>query len=96
MKKQIAGFILGMLLGGVIIFTVASDDQHPRTWDYKVVITDLKYNVYTCYTDALKQAATNGWEVVSSQVVPNSSEIVSTENSTASVGLYIVLRRPEQ
>ena len=91
MKKQITGFILGVLFGGVAIFTIAADSHRPAPWDYKAVIEQLPYNQHDFYSDALNQAATNGWEIVSSQVVPKSPDIVSTE----SVGLYIVLRHPK-
>jgi hypothetical protein len=93
MKKQINGFILGMLLGGAIIFTIAADNRHPATWDYKVMDEELKYNQHDYYSEALNQAATNGWEIVSSQIVPKSSDVMS---STESVRLYIVLRHPKQ
>jgi hypothetical protein len=92
MKKQIVGFVLGTLFGGVVIFTIGADSQRPVTWDYRVVIEDLKYDQPDYYTAALKQVATNGWEIVSTQVVPKTSEFVSTE----SAGLYIVLRHQKQ
>ena len=88
MKKHITGFILGTLFGGVVIFTIGADSQRPVAWDYKVVIETLKYDQQDYYSDVLKKVATNGWEIVSTQVVPKTSEIVSTE----SAGLYIVLR----
>lgn len=97
MKKQISSFIIGALFGGILIFTMAADSRHPAAWDYKVVYEALKYNQYQSYSDALNEAATNGWEVVSSQVFPNSfpnspGEIAGTER----VGLCIVLRHPKQ
>jgi hypothetical protein len=91
MKKQISGFILGALFGGAAIFTIAADSHNPTAWDYKAVIEQLPYNQHDYYSQALNQAATNGWEIVSTQIVPKSSEIVSTEN----VGLYIILRHPK-
>jgi hypothetical protein len=92
MKKHITGFILGTLFGGIVIFTIGASSQQPQPWNYRVVSTELKYNQQDYYADALKQVATNGWEVVSTQVVPKSPEIVSTE----SAGLYIVLRHSKQ
>ncbi|HEX3625017.1 MAG TPA: hypothetical protein VH280_06255 [Verrucomicrobiae bacterium] len=64
MKKQIAGFILGGLFGGAVISAIADENNRPTAWDYKVITENVAYNVDTLCTDALKQAATNGWEVL--------------------------------
>ena len=92
MKKQITAFILGSVIGSLAIFAIGADSKHPEAWDYKVIIGDLKYDQQDYYTDALKQVATNGWEIVSTQAVPKTPGIISTEGA----GLYIVLRHAKQ
>jgi hypothetical protein len=91
MKKQIVGFILGTLFGGVIIFTIGADSQHPTAWDYKVVYDSMQYTAPGFCEDVIKKVATNGWEVVSAQVIPPT-------DPTALVGahVYVVLKHPKQ
>ena len=87
-KINPTSFILGAILGGVAIFTIAADSQRPTAWDYKVVYDGLKYNNYAVYTDLLNQTATNGWEVVSAQLIPR-PDFPGPE-------AWIVLKHPKQ
>lgn len=80
MKKQIkinpASFILGALIGGFAIFTIAADSQHSAAWEYRVVEEDVVCVAPAHYNLALAKLAsteTNGWESVSAQIVPNPS-----------------------
>jgi hypothetical protein len=95
MKKLIkinpASFILGAVLGGLGIFTIAADSQHPITWEYKVVGDDLQYNVPWAYSAYINQTATNGWEVVSSQLFPPADP-----NALKGARAFVVLRHPKQ
>jgi hypothetical protein len=81
-------FILGAAIGGLAVFTIAAEKQRPATWDYKVVRDDLKYNVPDFYSELVNQNATNGWEVVSSQLFPNRPE----GNALDGARVYIVLK----
>jgi len=90
-KINPTGFILGAVLGGVAIFTIAADNQHPIIWEYKVVADDLQYNVPWAYSALINQTATNGWEVVSSQLFPPADP-----NALKGARAYVVLRHAKQ
>jgi hypothetical protein len=79
------------VLGGLVIFTIAADSQHSITWEYKVVDGDLQYNVPWAYSTLINQTATNGWEVVSSQLFPPADP-----NALNGAHAYVVLRRSKQ
>ena len=89
MKKQISGFILGALFGGVVIFTIAADSSHPTVWEYKAV--NEKVPSYL-YTKTLNDATTNGWELVSSQIILKEPETPSLSDSV----VFMVLKHPKQ
>jgi hypothetical protein len=77
MKKQIVGFILGTLFGGVLIFTLGADSQRATAWEYRVMEEDVACVASAHYNLALATLAkteTNGWEFVSVQIVPKPSE----------------------
>ena len=69
--KNSTSFILGALVGGFAIFTIAADSSHQTEWRYRVVEEDAKYFTHNCGTEEIAQAATNGWEFVSAQIIPN-------------------------
>ena len=64
-------FVLGAVFGGVAIFTIAADSHQPPAWRYRVVEQDAKYFTHDCGTEEIARAATNGWEFVSAQIIPN-------------------------
>jgi len=70
-KINPTSFILGAVFGGLAIFTVAAGNQHPTDYRYRVVEQDAKYFTSTCGTEEIAKAATNGWEFVSAQIIPN-------------------------
>ena len=69
--KNLTSFVLGAVVGGIAIFTIASDSHHSTDWRYRVVEQDAKYFTSTCGTEEIAKAATNGWEFVSAQIIPN-------------------------
>jgi hypothetical protein len=69
--KNSTSFILGVLVGGLAIFTIAADSHHSTDWRYRVVEQDAKYFTQNCGEDEIAKAATNGWEFVSAQIIPN-------------------------
>jgi hypothetical protein len=90
-KINSTSFILGAVLGGLAIFTVAADSHHANTWEYKVVADDLPYNVPWAYSALINQAATNGWEVVSSQLFPPTDP-----SGLKGARAFVVLKHPKQ
>lgn len=70
-KINPTSFILGAVFGGLVIFTVAADNHHHTDWRYRVVEQDAKYFTHDCGTEEIARAATNGWEFVSAQIIPN-------------------------
>lgn len=70
-KINPTSFILGAVFGGFAIFTVAADGQHHMDYRYRVVEQGAKYFTSTCGTEEIAKAATNGWEFVSAQIIPN-------------------------
>ena len=81
-------FILGAAIGGLAVFTIAAGAQRPAAWDYKVVSDRLKYNVPDFYSELVNQNATNGWEPVSSQLIPNRPDANTLDGAL----VYIVLK----
>ena len=86
-KVNPKSFILGTVFGGLAILTIAA--KRPAVWSYKVV--EEKMPAYL-YEKTVNNAATNGWELVSSQIVlkepgnPNLSDSV----------VYMVLKQPKR
>lgn len=86
MKINPASFICGAVLSGLAIFTIAADSRRPTNWEYKAEYEQVKG--YQC-TTTLNEAATNGWELVTSQIIPKSrGEALSLDD----VVVYVVLR----
>ena len=85
-----SSFLLGAVLGGLAIFTIAADSQHPPHWQYQAVQGDLQYNVPWAYSALLNQTATNGWELVSAQLFPPADP-----NDLKGAHAYMVLRRAQ-
>lgn len=72
LRIHATSFALGVIFGGVAIFTIAADNNHQSpAWRYRVVEQDAKYFTSNCGTAEIAQAATNGWEFVSAQIIPN-------------------------
>jgi hypothetical protein len=69
--KNSTSFILGVFVGGFAIFTIAADSHHQTEWRYRVVEEDARYFTHVCGTEEIARAATNGWEFVSAQIIPN-------------------------
>ena len=69
--KNSTSFTLGAIVGGLAIFTIAAASQHQTEWRYRVVEEDAKYFTKDCGTEEIARAATNGWEFVSAQIIPN-------------------------
>ena len=69
--KNITSFILGVAIGGIAIFTIAADSHHSTDWRYRVVEQSAKYSTFGDFTEAITKSATNGWEFVSAQFIPN-------------------------
>ncbi len=69
--KNLTSFVLGAIVGGIAIFTIAAESHHPTAWSYRVVEQDAKYATFGDYTEAIAKSATNGWEFVSAQFIPN-------------------------
>jgi hypothetical protein len=67
---NLTSFILGAVFGGLAVFTVAVGHR-PTHWRYRVVEQDAKYFHHECGTEEIAKAATNGWEFVSAQIIPN-------------------------
>lgn len=81
---------MGAVLGGVAIFTVAADNHPPTVWEYNATYEQIPAYLYT---KTLNKTTTNGWELVSSQIIPKSP---GAALSTDDVVLYMVLRHPKQ
>jgi hypothetical protein len=69
--KNLTSFVLGAVVGGASIFTIAADSHHSTDWRYRVVEQDAKYFANNCGTEEIAKTATNGWEFVSVQIIPN-------------------------
>ncbi len=70
-KISPASFILGAIFGGLAIFTVGADSHQSTAWNYRVVEEDTKYFQKDSCADAIASAATNNWDFVSAQIIPN-------------------------
>jgi hypothetical protein len=70
-KISPASFILGAVFGGLAIFTMGADTHRPTDWNYRVVEEDIKYFQKDYCADVINKAATNSWEFVSAQIIPN-------------------------
>jgi hypothetical protein len=73
--KNLTSFVLGAVVGGIAIFTIAADSHHSIDWRYRVVEQDAKYATFGDYTEAIAKSATNGWEFVSAQFIPNPGDV---------------------
>ena len=93
-KINPTSFILGAILGGVAIFTIAADSKRPTAWDYRVVEQDVGCVAVAHYTPALAnlaKSATNGWEFVSVQIVPDGPK----DSPCVPGQVFMVQRRPK-
>ena len=90
-KINPTSFILGAVLGGLAVFTIAADSQHPPVWNYMVVekTTSMK-PPFLDYAGALNQAAVEnkGWDIVGSQFIPD-----DTRDAFKNDTIKIVLRQ---
>jgi hypothetical protein len=70
-KINSTSFILGAVLGGLAIFTIAAESQHPTVWDYRVIEQGIMFPSDKDDTEALARytKTTNGWEFVSVQML---------------------------
>src|ERR1017187_3964548 len=70
-KINPTSFILGAILGGLAIFTIAADNQHSTVWTYRVLERPGLFPSDADYTGNLTRYATstNGWEFVSAQIL---------------------------
>jgi hypothetical protein len=82
-------FILGAVFGGLVIFTIAAQSQRPNVWNYRVV--EQKVPAYL-YEKTVNDAATNGWELVSSQIILKQPENASLSDSV----VYLLLKQPRR
>ena len=92
LKIHPASFILGAVFAGVAVFAIGADSHHPTVWKYRVVEQDMRYTTYAEATEAIgrAQAATNGWEFVSAQIIPTPGDVF------AGAKMWIIQRQPEQ
>ncbi len=88
-KVNPKSFIFGALFGGLVILTVAAESQRPTIWNYKVVVQKVPSYLYE---KTVNDAATNGWELVSSQIVLREPETPSLSDSV----VYMVLKQPKR
>lgn len=64
-KFDIKSMVLGGLLGGILMFSVAATTTGRTTWEYKIISGHLvPYDKQNALGPQLDQAATDGWEVV--------------------------------
>jgi hypothetical protein len=86
-KFQIKSFVLGALLGAVIVIGVAADKEgtHPTVWEYNIVTQDLGSDTGNDYfwAQALTKKSAEGWDIVSSHRV----------NETT---VQMILKRPKK
>ena len=90
-KINPTSFILGAVAGGLALFTIAADSQRPSNWEYKVVAGDLQYNTPWAYSAFINQAASNGWDVVGSQLFRPADP-----SDLNGAHAFVVLRHPKQ
>lgn len=91
-KINPASFIFGAILGGITVFTIAADSQHPAVWNYRVVEKTTSFKPpFLDYAGALNQAVAEnrGWDIVGSQFMPDNTHGAFPENT-----IKIVLRQP--
>ncbi len=88
-KVNPKSFILGAVLGALVIFTIAAESQRSTVWNYRVV--EQKVPAYL-YEKTITDTATNGWELVSSQIVLKERENPSLSDSV----VYMVLKQPKR
>jgi hypothetical protein len=81
--------IIGALLGGLAIFTIAADSRRSTAWEYNTVYQQIPAYLYT---KTINETATNGWELVGSQIIPKAAVAAL---STDDVVVYMVLRHPK-
>ena len=94
MKKLIhvdpKSLVFGAILGGFAIFTIAADSRPSTTWEFNAVQQQIPAYLYK---KTLNETATNGWELVGSQIIPKSP---GAALSTDEVIVYMVLRHPKR
>lgn len=87
-------FILGVIVGGLAIFTVGADFSGDKSqtvgWSYRVAYDGLQYDSPGYYEQYLNKVATNGWEVVSGQLFH------SADGTLEGAHVYVVLRHLKQ
>ncbi len=87
-KVNPKSFILGAVFGGLAILMIAAESKRPVVWNYRVV--QEKVPAYL-YEKTVNDAATNGWELVSSQII-----LKETGTPSLSDGIiYMVLKQPK-
>ena len=89
-KLNPASFILGAILGGVAIFTVAADKAQTTEWSYRAAYDGLEYDSPGYYEQYLNKVATNGWEVVSGQLFH------PTDGTLVGAHVYVILRHSKK
>ena len=98
--KTFTSFILGAVVGGLAIFTIAADSHHPTTLEYRAVGEDVAFKSASWYNLALTKLAktsTNGWEFVSVQIVPKLwTGGGSTPEDWNAGTVFMIQRRPAQ
>jgi len=66
-KFDIKSMVLGGLLGGIVMFSVAAATTEKAAWDYKIMSGHLiSLAQQPALGPQLDQAAADGWEVVAS------------------------------
>ena len=64
-KFDIKSMVLGALLGGIIMFSVAAATTEKTTWEYKIISCHLvPYDKQNALGPQLDKAAADGWELV--------------------------------
>jgi hypothetical protein len=92
-KINPTSFILGAVLGGLAIFTIAADSQHPTVWNYRVIEQGILFPSDKDDTEALARytSATNGWEFVSAQILAD--PITAQSTGAASACKMIIIQK---
>jgi hypothetical protein len=91
-KINPTSFILGAVLGGLIIFTIGADSQHTPAWNYIAIEKKLSVKPpFLDYTGALNQTAAEnkGSEIVSSQFFPGDDTLGIDRQDTVKIVLRI-------
>ena len=85
-KIQMRSFVMGAILGAIIIIGIAAAKDSARTdWQYDTKTVDRV--TYQHYSTELNMIAQDGWEVVSAQ-------LINFDKDSGLAGLSVVLKRP--